>query len=241
MQNQLTARLAAGLLLALGACSGEDATSPSSTPEVETRAAPEREAEPERRDIPPPPPSKGDEFDWPHSNLRAKITTSMGDIIVELYPDQARATVANFLQYARDGQYDRTLFHRVVRGFVIQGGGYSRLYTERDLREPIPYEGDNGLLNFRGTLAMARQRDPQSAQAQWFINLKDNDDLNHSVTDLGPIYGYAVFGRVIEGMDVADAIGWVETGRGGPFDAEAPLKPVFIERVDQIEALPGAQ
>lgn len=165
----------------------------------------------------------------------AKIQTSMGDIVIELYPDKAPATVENFLEYATSGHYDRTLFHRVVKGYVIQGGGYSRLYTERVMREPIPYEGENGLKNERGTIAMARGDNPDSAQAQWFINLRDNEKLDHRVTDLGPIYGYAVFGRVLDGIDVVDAIGAVETGDGGPFSEEAPLTQIFIERVDPVD------
>lgn len=166
----------------------------------------------------------------------ATITTSKGDIVVELDAGKAPVTTENFLQYAADGHYDRTLMHRVVAGFVIQGGGYSRLYTERPTRPAIKYEGDNGLKNVRGTIAMARQRSPESASAQWYINLKDNPDLDHRVTDLGPDFGYAVFGRVVSGMDVADAIGAVPTGPGGPFASEAPLDPVIIERVDQVAA-----
>ena len=174
-------------------------------------------------------------------NMRhAKIQTSMGDIVVELYPQTAPATVANFLEYATSGHYDRTLIHRVVKGYVIQGGGYSKLFTERNTRDPIPYEGDKGLKNERGTIAMARGDKPESAQAQWFINLQDNPKLDHRVTDLGPIYGYAVFGRVVEGMDVADAIGMVETGPGGDFDAEVPVEPILIERVDPV-AWPEAE
>ncbi len=165
----------------------------------------------------------------------AKIQTSMGDIIVELYPEQAPATAANFLDYATSGHYDRTLFHRVVKGYVIQGGGYSRLYTERVMRDPIAYEGDNGLKNTRGTIAMARGDDPDSAQSQWFINLRDNVRFDHRVTDLGPIYGYAVFGRVVDGIDVADAIGEVATGEAGPFDEDVPLEQIFILRVDPVD------
>ena len=165
----------------------------------------------------------------------AKIQTSMGDIIIELYPEEAPATVENFLAYAKSGHYDRTLFHRIVKDFVIQGGGYSRLYTERVTRGPIPYEGDNGLKNERGTIAMARGGDPESAEAQWFINLADNDRLDHRVTNLGPVYGYAVFGRVVAGMDVVDAIGAVETADGGPFEAEVPVEQIFIERVDPVD------
>lgn len=165
----------------------------------------------------------------------ARISTSKGDIIVELYPDKAPKTVANFLEYATSGHYDRTLFHRVVRGFVIQGGGYSRLLTERPTRGPIPYEGDNGLKNERGAIAMARLDDPGSATAQWFINLKDNPKLDHAVDEFGLRYGYAVFGKVVDGMDVVDAIGAAETGPSGMFEAEVPTQPILIERVDPVE------
>lgn len=170
--------------------------------------------------------------DTPH----AKIRTSMGDIIVELYPDKAPATVENFLQYATEGHYDRTIFHRVVSGYVIQGGGYSKYFNERPLREPIAYEGDNGLKNERGTIAMARGDDKDSAQAQWFINLKHNEELDHRVVEGLPLFGYAVFGRVIGGVEVVDAIGAVETGPGGPFEAEVPVEPITILRVDPVEA-----
>ncbi len=165
----------------------------------------------------------------------ANIQTSKGNIVVELANDLAPASVANFMEYAEAGHYDRMIFHRVVEGYVIQGGGYSQYFNERAVRDPIAYEGDNGLKNERGTIAMARGDDENSAQAQWYINLRDNAELDHRVTDLGPIYGYAVFGRVVEGMDIADAIGAVETGEAGPFDAEVPLEPVFILRIDPID------
>lgn len=165
----------------------------------------------------------------------ANIQTSRGNIVVELNDAAAPASVANFLDYAGSGHFDRTIFHRVVRGYIIQGGGFSQYFNERPTRDPIAYEGDNGLKNIRGTIAMARGSDEDSAQAQWFINLRDNDDLDHRVTDLGPIFGYAVFGTVVEGMDIADAIGAVETGEGGPFDAEVPVEPIIILRVDPIE------
>lgn len=173
-------------------------------------------------------------------NIRyVRIATSKGDIVLSLAPEAAPATVANFLQYAEDGHYDRTIFHRVVKGFVIQGGGYSRYFNERSTRDPIPYEGDNGLKNVRGTIAMARTNRPDSAAAQWFINLKDNPKLDHRVTDLGPIYGYAVFGEVVDGMDVVDAIGATPTGPGGPFDAEAPIEAIVINRIDPVEWSPS--
>lgn len=165
----------------------------------------------------------------------ARIKTSMGDIVVELYPDKAPATVENFLDYASSGHYDRTIFHRVVRGFVIQGGGYSRFLTERPTRDPIPYEADNGLKNERGALAMARSDHRDSAAAQWFINLRDNPDLDHKMFEGLPVYGYTVFGRVVDGMEVADAIGMVSTGPAGDFDAEVPVDPIIIERVDPID------
>lgn len=166
----------------------------------------------------------------------AKIVTSKGDITVALYPDKAPITVANFLQYATKGHYDKTIVHRVVPGFVIQGGGYTRTFVERPTRDPIAYEGENGLANKRGALAMARTSDPNSASSQWFINLVDNDRLNHRVTDLGPVYGYAVFGEVIEGLDIVDAIAAIPTGAGGPFPSEVPAETVMVERVDEIPA-----
>ena len=165
----------------------------------------------------------------------AKIETSKGDIIVELYREEAPLSVANFLEYAVAGQFDRTIFHRVVNGFVIQGGGFTKTFRERATRDPIQYEGDNGLKNLRGTIAMARTIDPNSASAQWFINLKDNDKLDHFVNDLGPRYGYAVFGKVVDGMDVVDAIGAIATGSGGPFNSEVPVETVLIDRVDPVE------
>jgi cyclophilin family peptidyl-prolyl cis-trans isomerase len=165
----------------------------------------------------------------------ARIQTDRGDILIELYTDKAPASVENFLTYAKAGHYDRTIFHRVVHDYLIQGGGYSKYFNERVTRAPIPYEGDKGLKNTRGTIAMARGDKPDSAQAQWFINLVDNPKLDHRVTDLGPIYGYAVFGHVIEGMDIVDQIGAVSTGAGGPFDAEVPLEPVVILRVDAVK------
>ncbi len=177
-----------------------------------------------------------DEVDWPATNLRAKIITSKGDMLVELYPVEAPKTVANFVQYAKDGHYDRLIIHRIVPGFVIQGGGYNQYFNERPTRDPVPYEGDNGLGNYRTTLAMARTTDPNSASAQWYVNLRDNNDkLDHFVNDLGPRYGYAVFGRVIEGIEVADAIGRLRTDAGGPFPAEVPTETVTISRVDIID------
>jgi peptidyl-prolyl cis-trans isomerase A (cyclophilin A)/peptidyl-prolyl cis-trans isomerase B (cyclophilin B) len=229
-------------LLLLAAC-GRDADERPAAPSPASEAAPSETAieAPSEETVAPseptPPPTLADGFAWPATTTRAKIVTSMGDILVELYPDKAPKSVENFLQYARDGHYDRLIFHRVVAGFVIQGGGYSKGYIERQTRAPIPYEGDNGLPNHRTTLAMARTPDPNSATSQFYVNLADNgDQLDHFVNDLGPRYGYAVFGRVIEGMDVVDAIGAAPTGPAGPFEAEVPVEPVVIIRVDPLDS-----
>lgn len=159
------------------------------------------------------------------------INTNHGTIVVELYPDYAPATVANFMKYADTGFYDDTIFHRVIDGFMIQGGGYTTGFTEKRTDAPIPNEADNGLLNDRGFLAMARTNDPHSATAQFFINLANNPTLNFSNTTTGPEWGYAVFGKVIDGMDVVDAIGRAKTGSRGPFAQDTPLAPVVIETV----------
>lgn len=168
-----------------------------------------------------------------------KIQTSMGDIVIALAPEKAPLSVANFLQYAEEGHYDRTIIHRVVKGFVIQGGGFSRYFNKRLTRAPVPYEGDNGLKNVRGAVAMARGQSPDSADAQWFINVKDNPDLDEVQTDYGPKPGYSVFGRVVSGMDVVDAINAVETGPGGPFEAEVPVERIIVTRVDPIVWTPA--
>lgn len=160
---------------------------------------------------------------------RVKFTTSAGDIVVEVYPDKAPKTVANFLQYVNDKHYDGTVFHRVIENFMVQGGGYDAKYTERKTRAPVPHEGREalaaGLKNEVGTLAMARTNDPQSATAQFFINVKDNAMLNPPGADG---YGYAVFGKVVSGKDVVDKIRQMPTGNKGPHQ-NVPLTPVVIQ------------
>jgi peptidyl-prolyl cis-trans isomerase A (cyclophilin A)/peptidyl-prolyl cis-trans isomerase B (cyclophilin B) len=241
LRKTIIAALAA---FALVACDSKESMPVSAPPPAdaasdaqiaeETRAVEEAIA-----DAPAPPvETLADSVTWPSTRLRAKIVTSKGDMLIDLYPDAAPKTVANFVQYAKDGHYDRLIIHRVVPGFVIQGGGYNKYWTERPTRDPVPYEGDNGLKNYRTTLAMARTTDPDSATSQWYVNLQDNNDqLDHFVNDLGPRYGYAVFGRVVEGMAVADAIGKLRTGAGGPFPSEVPVETVTISRVDIIEGL----
>lgn len=159
------------------------------------------------------------------------MSTSMGDIKIELYPNEAPITVENFLTYARDGFYDGTIFHRVIPGFMIQGGGFTQDMNQKPTRAPIKNEADNGLGNETGTLAMARTMVVDSATSQFFINLSNNDFLNHGSRD----FGYAVFGKVVEGMDVVNKIVQVQTGNKGPHQ-NVPVKPVVIESVRVVES-----
>ncbi|MEE4638813.1 MAG: peptidylprolyl isomerase [Wenzhouxiangella sp.] len=159
------------------------------------------------------------------------LHTSHGAITLELFEQEAPQSVANFIQYARDGHYDGTLFHRVIPNFMIQGGGFDTDFQQKSTREPIENEADNGLANARGTLAMARTNDPHSATAQFFINVTDNEFLNHRSKASGQTWGYAVFGRVSDGMDVVDAIRAVDTGRRG-MHQDVPVEDVIIERVE---------
>jgi len=166
---------------------------------------------------------------------RVKVDTNLGSFVIELYPEKAPKTVENFLQYVRDGFYDGTLFHRVIDGFMIQGGGFTPDFERKQTRAPIVNEADNGLKNTRGTIAMARTMDPHSATAQFFINVKDNPFLDHTgKTPRG--WGYAVFGKVVEGMDVVDKIRKVRTGPGGLFPKDVPQEPVVIEKMTIIES-----
>lgn len=163
-----------------------------------------------------------------------EMQTSKGSIVLELYPDKAPETVANFLRYAKEGFYDGTIFHRVIEGFMIQGGGFEPGMHQKDTHEPIRNEADNGLANEAGTIAMARTPDPHSATAQFFINLKDNNFLNYS-SPSPQGWGYAVFGRVIDGMEVVESIGRVETGSAG-MHQDVPVEDVVIEKVVVREA-----
>ncbi len=155
------------------------------------------------------------------------MRTSLGDLRIELFPDDAPETAANFLEYVEDGFYDGTIFHRVVRGFVIQGGGFTAEMEEKDTRPPIRNEATNGLRNRRGTLAMARTGDPHSASAQFFVNTKDNAMLNHTGQDQRG-WGYAVFGRVISGMETVDRIEASAVVSRAGFN-DVPDTPVVIE------------
>ncbi|MBA4110558.1 MAG: peptidylprolyl isomerase [Leptothrix sp. (in: Bacteria)] len=156
-----------------------------------------------------------------------KLSTSEGDIVVQLDAAKAPKTVENFVQYVKSGHYNGTVFHRVIKTFMIQGGGMTPDMKEKTTRAPIPLESRNGLSNMRGTLAMARTSIPDSATAQFFINVKDNNFLDAAQSPDGN--GYAVFGKVVQGMDVVDKIRMVETGQKGPH-GDVPVKPIVIKQ-----------
>ena len=167
-------------------------------------------------------------FNATATDPQVELKTNMGSIIVELNPEKAPKSVENFLQYVKDGHYKGTIFHRVIPGFMIQGGGFSADFMQKKTRAPIPIEANNGLKNDVGTIAMARTSDPNSATAQFFINHKTNDFLNHTApTPQG--WGYAVFGKVIKGMEVVNKIAAIPTGPRGPFPSDVPSQQVIIE------------
>jgi cyclophilin family peptidyl-prolyl cis-trans isomerase len=168
------------------------------------------------------------------ANPRVLLETSKGNILIELNADKAPKTVKNFLDYVNSGHYAGTIFHRVIPGFMIQGGGFTGDMKEKENRPPIQNEADNGLQNQRGTLAMARTPDPNSASDQFFINVANNGFLNHrGKTAEG--WGYAVFGKVVEGMDVVDAIVKVSTTTKGPYQ-NVPVEPVVIRKASVVTA-----
>jgi peptidyl-prolyl cis-trans isomerase B (cyclophilin B) len=162
-----------------------------------------------------------------------KLQTSMGDIVLELNQEKAPATVANFLQYVKDGFYDGTIFHRIINGFMIQGGGMDAQMNQKNTRAPIKNEADNGLTNDVYTIAMARTAVPDSATSQFFINIANNKSLNH--TGKNPAgWGYAVFGKVVQGQDVVDKIKAVPTTTKG-FHGDVPVEPVTIIKAVVME------
>ena len=158
-----------------------------------------------------------------------RFETSLGDFTIELFEKEAPESVANFTRYLDDEFFDGTIFHRIVPGFVIQGGGFTEDMTQKKTKPPVKNEADNGLKNKRGTLSMARTNDINSATSQFFVNLKDNDFLDHSRAN----FGYAVFARVTDGMDVVDKIAAVETGRKRGFD-DVPTEAVIMKSVRRL-------
>ncbi len=168
---------------------------------------------------------------------RVRVTTNLGQFVVELQRDRAPLTVENFLTYVRSGHYTNTLFHRVIAGFVIQGGGVGTDYKAKPTFKPIPNESGNGLKNLRGTVGLARASGPHTGDSQFYVNVDNND------TALDPLptrWGYAVFGRVVEGMEVIDRISVSPTGPQGPFKEDAPLQPVVIQKIEILAAAPPA-
>lgn len=167
--------------------------------------------------------------------VNVRMETSMGEVLLELYPDRAPETVKNFLSYTNAGTYDGTLFHRIISGFMNQGGGYTPDYVKVEMQQPIPNEAYNGLKNLRGTIAMARTSAPHSATSQFFINTADNTMLDHTGKNMSG-WGYAVFGKVVSGMEVIDNMASVQTGSAGPFSQDAPLTPVIIQKMTEVKA-----
>jgi peptidyl-prolyl cis-trans isomerase B (cyclophilin B) len=166
-------------------------------------------------------------------NQMIKLTTNMGEITIEMYADKAPETVKNFVSYVESGFFDGLIFHRVIPGFMIQGGGFATDMNQKETGAPIQNEADNGVKNEIGTIAMARTGDPHSATAQFFINLVDNDFLNH--TGKNPQgWGYAVFGKVSEGLDVVESIGKVDTGRVAGY-SDVPVESVIIQSATLVE------
>ncbi len=157
------------------------------------------------------------------------IKTSKGDIKLELLDAEAPVTVENFLGYVKDGHYNDTIFHRVIKGFMVQGGGFDTSFAQLPTKNPIENEADNGVSNARGTVAMARTADPHSASCQFFINLVDNDFLDHKSKNPRE-YGYCVFAKVVDGMDVVDAMADVPTGSRGPH-GDVPIENIVINEV----------
>jgi cyclophilin family peptidyl-prolyl cis-trans isomerase len=168
------------------------------------------------------------------ANPQVELDTSAGVIKIELYPDAAPKTVANFAQYVKDKFYDGTQFHRVIDGFMIQGGGFTPEFSQKPTRPPVPIEAESsskaGLLNVPGTVSMARTSDPNSATSQFFINVNDNKSLNYSPTNPG----YTVFGKVVSGMDVVTKIAKSATGSGGQFPKDVPVEKVIIKSAKLI-------
>jgi len=168
------------------------------------------------------------------SNPKVRMETTKGVVVIELYPDKAPKTVENFLRYVNEGKYDGTIFHRVIKRFMNQGGGFTPDFKKVETFAPIKNEADNGLKNKRGTIAMARTGDPHSATNQFFVNTVDNTFLDHtSKTTRG--WGYCVFATVVDGMDVMDRIAKVKTGANGPFQQDVPLEEILIQKVSVIE------
>jgi peptidyl-prolyl cis-trans isomerase A (cyclophilin A) len=167
----------------------------------------------------------------PETASKVRVQTTLGSFVIELETTRAPLTVANFLEYVRAGHYNGTVFHRVINSFVAQGGGFDEKFVEKPTRPGVPNESGNGLSNRRGTIGLARTGSPHSGTAQFYVNLADNAALDPQASR----WGYAVFGRIAEGMNVVDDIGGVATGAGGTFEKDVPLKPVVIQKIEVMK------
>lgn len=167
------------------------------------------------------------------ANPSVKMETNLGNIIIELAPDQAPKTVENFLQYVNDGFYKNTIFHRIISNFMVQGGGFDQDFNKKTTRAPVANEASNGLKNEVGTIAMARTSDPHSATAQFFINVANNSFLNYSAPNPQG-YGYTVFGKVTDGMNIIFKIASAPTGSGGPFPRDVPKEQIIIKNISLL-------
>ena len=181
---------------------------------------------------PPPKPAAPAAAVAPGGSQKVLVVTSMGNFTLELNAERAPLTVAHFLKYVDQGHYSGTIFHRVIANFVIQGGGFGSDYKPKAAPAKVVNESGNGLTNQRATVGMARSAEPHSSDAQFYVNLYDNEALDPNKTR----WGYTVFGKVVQGMDVVDRIGNVATGSRGPFKEDAPLQPVMIERIERVAA-----
>ena len=203
---------------------------PATPPQAQPAATPAATQLRRLTDLAPP------EAAAPVTGPRVALETSMGRIVLELYPDKAPLTVANFLSYVKDGHYNGTVFHRVIGDFLIQGGAYTPDMQQKPERAPVANESSNGLSNLRGTLAAARRGgDATSATAQFFINTVDNRQLDYRGDATAELSGFCVFGRVVEGMDVVDRIRVVPTGAKPPFATDVPVTPVLVESAKQLD------
>jgi cyclophilin family peptidyl-prolyl cis-trans isomerase len=164
------------------------------------------------------------------SNSRVQVVTTLGSFVIELNTERAPFTVENFLEYVNEGHYEGTVFHRVIQGFLAQTGGYTEDFQLKSAERSVVNEAGNGLSNMRGSVGLARTNDPHSGNAQFYVNLADNLDLNPRPTR----WGYAVFGTVVEGMEVVDEIGHRPTGGRGPFDRNVPVEDIVVQRVEVL-------
>jgi cyclophilin family peptidyl-prolyl cis-trans isomerase len=239
--TQLACLLLAGVVA--GMALAQDAPNPANPPQpAQSPPAPAAQSRP-----PPAVPAPGSQLrrltdlaapqvEVPVAGPRVALETSMGRIVLELYPDKAPLTVANFLSYVKDGHYNGTIFHRVIGDFLIQGGAYTPDMQQKPERAPVANESANGLSNLRGTLAAARRAtDVTSATAQFFINTVDNRQLDFRGDATAALAGFCVFGRVVEGMDVVDRIRVVPTGAKPPLAADVPVTPVLVESAKALD------